>query len=149
MSYIIGHFTCKLDAKGRLMLPAEFKEQLGEQVEEGFVLRPATNKSCIELYLRRDWDAVQDKMREKFNLYDETHLAAIRFYNAGARVAKLDANGRIQIPKDIMDLNLVEKEVVVESVANKMEIWDKSRYDEVMNAIDSDKVMELFKEFLK
>ena len=41
MSYPIGHFNCKLDAKGRLMLPAEFKEQMGEQAEEGFVLRPS------------------------------------------------------------------------------------------------------------
>ena len=40
MSYLVGHYNCKLDAKGRVLVPSEFKEQLGDQVEEGFVLRP-------------------------------------------------------------------------------------------------------------
>lgn len=149
MSYLIGHFNCKLDAKSRLMFPADFKEQLGEQAEEGFVIRPALSKKCLELYTHREWEEVQKKMNERFNLYDETHMAAIRYYNNSARPTKLDANGRIQIPKDLMDMDIISKEVVVESVANRMEIWDKNRFEATMAAIDNAEVMELFKEFLK
>ena len=47
MSYPVGHFSCKLDAKGRLMIPSEFKEQLGAQVEDGFVLRPGLHVTCL------------------------------------------------------------------------------------------------------
>ena len=56
MSYIVGHFTCKLDSKGRLMLPSEFKEQMGAQAEEGFVLRPGLfeGSRCLDLYTRKD-----------------------------------------------------------------------------------------------
>ena len=93
MSYPVGHFTCKLDSKGRLMVPSEFKEQLGEQVEEGFVLRPGLHASCLELYTRKDWDNVQDKLRASLSQFNAQHDAVLRRYNAGARFAKLDSTG--------------------------------------------------------
>ena len=105
MSYPIGHFNCKLDAKGRLMLPAEFKEQMGEQAEEGFVLRPSLfdNSTCLDLFTRRDWDEQQDKLRARFSIYDEDEINALRFLDEGVRYAKLDASGRLQIPKELME----------------------------------------------
>lgn len=147
MGYIVGHFTCKLDSKGRLMLPSEFKEQMGAQADEGFVLRPGLfdNCKCLDLYTRRDWDELQDKMRNSLNLFDEDDLATIRFFNSGARFAKLDANGRLQIPKDLMDKGLLAKEVVIESVANKMEIWDKERYEASIGAVDNKKVLQILR----
>ena len=147
MSYIVGHFTCKLDSKGRLMLPAEFKEQMGAEADEGFVLRPGLfdSSKCLDLYKRRDWDELQDKLRNSLNLFDEDDLATIRFFNSGARFAKLDANGRLQIPKDLMDKGVLTKEVVIESVANKMEIWDKERYEASVGAVDNKKVLQILR----
>ena len=147
MSYIVGHFTCKLDSKGRLMLPSEFKEQMGAQAEEGFVLRPGLFESsrCLDLYTRKDWDELQDKLRTSLNLFDEEDIATIRFFNSGARFAKLDANGRLQIPKDLMDKGIITKEVVIESVANKMEIWDKELYEQSVSSIDNKKVLQILR----
>ena len=54
MSYPVGHFNCKLDSKGRLSFPSEFKEQFGDQVNEGFVLHPAPYVKCLELYTKKD-----------------------------------------------------------------------------------------------
>ena len=100
MSYPIGHFNCKLDAKGRLMLPSDFKEQMGEQAEEGFVLRPSLfdDSICLDLYTRKDWDEQQLKLRARFNIYNEEGIQALRFLNEGVRFVKLDASGRLQIP---------------------------------------------------
>ena len=147
MSYPIGHFNCKLDAKGRLMLPAEFKEQMGEQAEEGFVLRPSLfdNSQFLDLYTRKDWDEQQEKLRGKFNVYDEEGIEALRFLNRGVRFAKLDANGRLQIPKDLMEQVGLVKEVVVEALANKMEIWNKDRYQKSVSSIDKKKILEILK----
>ena len=141
MSYPIGHFNCKLDAKGRLMLPAEFKEQMGEQAEEGFVLRPSLfdNSTCLDLFTRRDWDEQQEKLRKEFSIYDEEGISALRYLNQGVRYAKLDGNGRLQIPKDLMESGGLTKEVVVEALANKMEIWDKDRYTQSVAAVDKKK----------
>lgn len=145
MSYPIGHFNCKLDAKGRLMLPAEFKEQMGEQAEEGFVLRPSLfdHSLFLDLYTRKDWDEQQEKLRAKFNVYNEEGIKVLRFLNEGVRFVKLDANGRLQIPKDLMERGGLTKEVVVEALANKMEIWDKDRYQQSVTTIDKKKILEI------
>ena len=145
MSYPIGHFNCKLDAKGRLMLPAEFREQMGEQAEEGFVLRPSLfeGSQCLDLFTRKDWDEQQEKLRAKFNIYNEEGIQVLRFLNEGVRFAKLDASGRIQIPKDLMERGCLTKEVVVEALANKMEIWDKNRYEQSVSTIDKKKILEI------
>ena len=147
MSYPIGHFNCKLDAKGRLMLPAEFKEQMGEQAEEGFVLRPSLfdNSTCLDLFTRRDWDEQQEKLRKEFSIYDEEGISALRYLNQGVRYAKLDGNGRLQIPKDLLESGGLTKEVVVEALANKMEIWDKDRYTQSVAAVDKKKILEILK----
>lgn len=145
MSYPIGHFNCKLDAKGRLMLPSDFKEQMGEQAEEGFVLRPSLfdDSICLDLYTRRDWDEQQLKLRARFNIYNEEGIQALRFLNEGVRFVKLDASGRLQIPKDLMERGGLSKEVVVEALANKMEIWDKNRHQKSVAAVDKKKILEI------
>ena len=145
MSYPIGHFNCKLDSKGRLMMPAEFKEQMGEQAEEGFVMRPCLleDGKCLDLFTRRDWDEQQEKLRVKLSIYKKEGLDALRLLNEGVRFVKLDASGRLQIPKDLMGSGGLVKEVVVEALANKMEIWDKARYKEAVSAIDKKKVLDI------
>lgn len=145
MGYPIGHFNCKLDAKGRLMLPSEFKEQMGELADEGFVLRPSLfdNSTCLDLFTRKDWDLQQEKLRDTFSIYDEEGIKALRFLNEGVRFVKLDGSGRLQIPKDLMERGGLVKEVVVEALANKMEIWDKARYEQSVSTIDKKKILEI------
>ena len=130
MSYLVGHYNCKLDAKGRLLVPSEFKEQLGSQVEEGFVLRPGLHAPCLELYTRKDWDEVQDQLRAAFSQFKAKQEAVLRRYNAGARFAKLDGSGRLQIPKELIETGKLEKDIIITSVTTKMEIWDKSLYEQ-------------------
>ena len=131
MSYPIGHFNCKLDSKGRLMVPSELKEQLGAQVEEGFVLRPGLFKSDhLELFTRQDWDFEQEKMRAQLSRFNAKHEAVMRRYSVGVRFVKLDASGRLQIPKDLIETTSLVKEVIITSVTTKMEIWDKELYNQ-------------------
>lgn len=143
MSYPVGHFNCKLDAKGRLMIPSDFKEQMGAQAEEGFVLRPGSNKKCLELFTRKDWDEVQEKFRTSLNPFNPQHEAVIRKYNAGARFAKLDANGRLQIPKEMIDKGFVTKDIIITSVTTKMEIWDKNLYEAAVDSLDDEVFMQI------
>lgn len=146
MSYPVGHFNCKLDAKGRLMIPSDFKEQMGAQTEEGFVLRPGSNKKCLELFTRKDWDEVQEKFRTSLNPFNPQHEAVIRKYNAGARFAKLDANGRLQIPKEMIDKGFVTKDIIITSVTTKMEIWDKNLYEAAVDSLDDEMFMQILSE---
>lgn len=149
MSYPVGEISCKLDSKGRLMMPSEFKEQLGNQVDDGFVMRPGLFDKCLELYTRKDWDEVQEKFHNSLNPFNPQHAAAMRKFNAGARFAKLDANGRLQIPKELMDKGYFVKDIVISSVTTKMEIWDKALYEEALNAIDDEAYLQILKDNIK
>lgn len=133
MSYLVGHYNCKLDAKGRVLVPSEFKEQLGDQVEEGFVLRPGLHSHCLELYTKQDWNEVQDQLRAKFSQFNKKQEAAMRRYDAGSRFVKLDASGRLLITKDLIEKASLVKDIVITSVTTKMEIWDKDLYEQSIN----------------
>lgn len=143
MSYLVGHYNCKLDAKGRVLVPSEFKEQLGDQVEEGFVLRPGLHAHCLELYTKQDWNEVQDQLRAKFSQFNKKQEAAMRRYDAGSRFVKLDASGRLLITKDLIEKASLTKDIVITSVTTKMEIWDKDLYEQSINEDLSDE--EFFK----
>ncbi len=150
MSYLVGHYNCKLDSKGRVLVPSEFKEQLGSQVEEGFVLRPGLHAPCLELYTRKDWDEVQDQLRAAFSQFKAKQEAVLRKYNAGARFAKLDGSGRLQIPKDLIGKGSLVKDLVITSVTTKMEIWDKDLYEQsINNDIDDEEFFRLLSENIK
>ncbi len=137
MSYPIGQYQCKLDAKGRLMLPADFKEQLGDLAGEGFVLRPGLFSKCLELYTMSDWVQTQDKLRS-LNQFVRSNVELVRKYNAGAKMVKVDGSGRLQIPKNLIESGGLQKEVVLTSLTVKMELWDKASYDEEINRMDED-----------
>lgn len=136
MNYPIGEYYCKLDSKGRLLLPSSFKEQLGEALDEGFVLRPGLFDNCLELFGMRDWKAMQEKLG-KLNPFKAENLTLVRRFNAGARMAKVDANGRLQIPKDLLEKASLSKEVVMTSLYDRMQIWDRS-----LKEIEDSKITE-------
>ncbi len=150
MSYLVGHHNCKLDAKGRILVPSDFKEQLGDEVEEGFVLRPGLHAHCLELYTKKDWTAVQDQLRAKFSQFIEKQEIVLRKYNSGANFVKLDGSGRLQIPKDMIDKASLVKDLVITAVTTKMEIWDKDLYEQsINNDLDDEEFFKILSENIK
>lgn len=146
----MGHYNCKLDAKGRVLVPSEFKEQLGSQVEEGFVLRPGLHAHCLELYTKQDWNEVQDQLRAKFSQFNKKQEAAMRRYDAGSRFVKLDASGRLLITKDLIEKASLVKDIVITSVTTKMEIWDKDLYEQSINDdLSDEEFFDLLSENIK
>ena len=137
MSYPTGTFTCKLDSKGRLMLPADFREQLGSQAEDDFILRPGLHGTYLELYTIGDWNRRREILMQ-VNTFDRRKLDIMRKYLDGVKRVKLDASGRLQIPKDLLERSELAKDIVIDSMFTNMEIWDKDKYEERVNAIDTD-----------
>ena len=149
MSYLVGHHNCKLDAKGRVLVPSEFKEQLGIEAEEGFILRPGLHAHCLELYTKKDSNEVQDQLRAKFSQFNVNEEAVMRKYNSGARFVKLDGSGRLQIPKDLIERGALVKDVIITAVTTKMEIWDKDLYEQSINELDDEVFFKLLSENIK
>ncbi|MGB1039473.1 MAG: division/cell wall cluster transcriptional repressor MraZ [Flavobacteriales bacterium] len=130
MSYL-GEYICKLDAKGRLAVPSGLKKQLDNEGREGFVLNRGF-EGCLGLYPLKDWQVVADKLNS-LNLFTIKNRAFVRKFQNGAVNLAMDGNGRILIPKDLQAHAGISKEVVLFAYADRIEIWDKAKYDEVMN----------------
>ena len=129
---LIGTYECKADAKGRVMFSSALKKQLLPIVTEGFVVKRAVFQSCLELYPMKEWNLMMDKIN-KLNRFVKKNNDFIRRFTAGVKVVELDASGRLLIPKDLCQFAGIEKQVVLSSAVNIIEIWDKEKYE---NAID-------------
>jgi MraZ protein len=130
---LIGTYECKADAKGRVMFSSALKKQLLPVVPEGFVVKRAVFQSCLELYPMEEWNLMMDKIN-KLNRFVKKNNDFIRRFTAGVKVVELDASGRLLIPKDLCQFAGIEKQVVLSSAVNIIEIWDKDNYE---NAIDN------------
>ena len=134
---LIGTYECKADAKGRLMISAALKKQLTPVVQEGFVIKRGVFQSCLELYPMKEWNLMMEKIN-KLNRFVKKNNDFIRRFTAGVKMVEMDASGRLLIPKDLCVFAGIKKEVVLSSAVNIIEIWDKNKYEEVIEDAASD-----------
>jgi MraZ protein len=134
---LIGTYECKADAKGRLMFSSAFKKQLSSVLQEGFVIKRAVFQPCLELYPMNEWNLMMEKIN-KLNRFLKKNNDFIRRFTAGVKIVDVDASGRILITKDLCDFAGIQKQVVLSSSVNIIEIWDKDKYEKAIDdaAID-------------
>lgn len=137
MQHFIGTYECKADAKGRIMIPVALKKQLSAVVSKGFVLKRAVFNSCLELYPMQEWEQLMTKIN-KLNRFNKKNIDFIRRFTAGVKMVEVDASGRLLIPKDLLVHASIQKEVVVSSAVNILEIWDKDQYEAAIDAATLD-----------
>ncbi|MEZ4801861.1 MAG: division/cell wall cluster transcriptional repressor MraZ [Gelidibacter sp.] len=137
MNSLIGTYECKVDAKGRLMLPAAIKKQLAPMLQNGFVLKRAVFQPCLELYPMTEWEALMQKVN-KLNRFKKKNNDFIRRFTAGVKVVEVDTTGRLLIPKDLMAFSDITKDIVVSSAINIIEIWDKDKYEQAIDDATGD-----------
>ena len=137
MLNLIGTYECKADIKGRVMVPAALKKQLASVSANGFVIKRAVFQPCIELYPMEEWQQLMKKMGE-LNRFNRKNNDFIRRFSAGVKTVELDATGRLLIPKDLYSFAGIEKEIVISSAINIVEIWDKSKYEQAINDAAND-----------
>jgi MraZ protein len=130
-SGFIGEFECKVDAKGRIMLPAGLKKQISPAAQEKFVLNRGFEKH-LNLYPMDEWQKISAEVN-KLNLYVAKNREFLRRFNNGATELEMDNTNRILLPKKMMEYAGVDKEVVLFAYANRIEIWSKEAYDKLMS----------------
>lgn len=128
MKHFIGTYECKADIKGRIMLPAPLKKQLSYSIKDGFVIKRAVFNPCLELYPLSEWDKLIEKINT-LNRFVKKNNDFIRRFTAGVKLLDIDSTGRVLIPKNLINHAKINKEVVVSSALNILEIWDKNLYE--------------------
>ena len=128
--HIVGTYECKLDPKGRLKLPVALKKQL--QGVGVFVIKRSVFQPCLEVYTKEEWSLLMQKVN-KLNRFKKKNNDFIRRFTAGVKVVEIDATDRMLIPKDLLGIASLDKDVVLSSAINLIEIWDKSLYEQAID----------------
>lgn len=128
MIELIGVQECKVDVKGRLLFPAALKNQLTAILDEGFVIKRSIFQKCLELYPRSEWNN-EVKDVNKLNRFVKKNNDFIRVFMAGVREVQLDTTGRLLIPRDLVNFGEIKSDVMLSSSLNRIEIWDKDKYE--------------------
>ncbi len=126
MIRFLGEYEVTLDAKGRFLFPAGFKKQLPDECGNQFVINRGI-ESCLSLYPTQSWDPIFSDL-SKLNEFDPKVREFRRYFLNGATNLELDSAGRLLIPKNLSEYASLEKDIVLVSAINKIEIWDKNKY---------------------
>jgi len=131
MATFIGDYPCKVDVKGRIILPAAFKRQMPADAQDHFVVRKDIYEDCLVLYAMEDWNRQVEKIRKKLNPYNREQNMYLRNYFKGTAELSLDNNNRILVPKRMMDLIGAGRDVVLAGQDGRIEIWAADKYDKI------------------
>lgn len=137
MISLLGEYDCKMDAKGRIMLPNGLKKQLESMIHEGFVVNRDIHEPCLVLYPQAEWNKVSSQLA-KLNRFIKKNALFIRKFNNGATPLTLDGTGRMLIPKALSKTAGLDKEIKVIGNGERIEIWSAANYESMLNSEEFD-----------
>lgn len=132
----MGEYNHTIDAKGRLIVPAKFREALGDE----FVVTRGLD-DCLFVFPNEGWKVFEEKL-STLPVANKNARRFARFFLSGAATVELDKQGRILIPATLREYGALEKEVVFIGVANRVEIWSKERWENSAVMDDMDEIAE-------
>ncbi len=123
VNMLMGEHAHSIDAKGRIILPADFREKLGEN----FVLTKG-HENCLYIYSKESWqELIKDLSEKKFS--NPKVRAYERYFLAPARILECDKQGRFLVPGTLRKHAMLEKEVVLAGMLNHVEVWSKTEWE--------------------
>ncbi len=134
---LMGEYSHTIDAKGRLIIPAKFREELGDSfvVSRGF-------DGCLTAYDPASWMKIKEEL-SSLPQFKKDARDIIRFFLSGAVEAEIDKQGRILIPAKLRDHAGLKKDVILVGVGSKVEIWDSERWQNAVPDSIDDRAEEL------
>ena len=131
MLSLLGEYECKLDAKGRFMLPSGLKKQLADVLHAGFVVNRNVFEKCLVLYPMEEWGRIR-KQLGRLNRFVKKNEQFVRRFHNGATLVEVDGSGRLLLPKVLTEYAGIMKEIKVCGNGERVEIWDKKAYEQMM-----------------
>lgn len=130
----MSEYNHTVDAKGRLIIPAKFRDTLGEE----FVVSKGMD-GCLFVYANEDWNAFEQKLTSLPLINKEARQFA-RFFLAGAASVELDKQGRILLPVSLREFAGLDKDVVLVGVGSRIEIWSKEKWESINTDTNMDDI---------
>lgn len=130
----VGEYNCKLDSKGRTIMPAQLKRQLPAEEQQRFVLKKDIYVKCLLLYPIKEWNFQTKMLKKRLNPFNKKHAELLREYYRGTAEIILDNNNRILFPKRLLEFIEAEKDLVFAGQEGKVEIWSKNNYESTQSS---------------
>lgn len=131
MPAFIGDYTCKADSKCRVVVPASFRRVMESSGQVLFVLRKNVFEACIDMYPYEVWEERITKLRSELNLLDRSHATFLREFCRGTQEVEMDTNGRVLLPRRLLEEIGIDKELVFAAQDSVIQIWDVKAYEAV------------------
>ena len=120
---LMGEYLHSVDVKGRIILPVDFREELGTT----FVITKGLDR-CLFVYHQSEWKVLSEKLKQ-LPLSKPEARAFVRFFFSGARQLECDKQSRFLVPANLRDYAMLEKDVVLIGVSNRIEVWNKAQWE--------------------
>ncbi len=133
---LMGTYNHTVDPKGRLIIPAKFREELGEE----FVITRGMD-GCLFIYPMEQWKEFEAKI-QKLSMFDKDARKLKRHFIASAQNCEPDKQGRFLIPASLRERAKIEKDVVVAGMTDHVELWSKELFDEYDDEDDIDAIAQ-------
>lgn len=128
-----GSHAINLDAKGRMAIPAKYRETLAESCGGRIVMTAHTQDKCVLLYPEYEWQSILPKI-EALPTFNKSALRAQRLLIGYACALELDGNGRVLVPPTLRDYAALEKKLMLVGLGKKFELWSEDAW---LASIDS------------
>lgn len=123
-----GEYSHSIDRKGRLILPAKFRETAKTHfIEKFFVTRGLD--SCLFMFSEEEWKAQENKFKA-VSFTKQQSRTFNRLYFSGAVEVDFDSQGRLLLPQYLKDFAQIKKDVIIVGVSSRIEIWAKDKWEE-------------------
>ena len=136
-----GSISISLDAKGRINIPAKYRDMLASACDGRVVLTVNTEDKCAFLYPEPQWQELLPQI-EALPSYSKKAVRAKRLLMGHATALEIDGNGRITLPQTIRDYAGFDKKLMLVGQGKKFEIWDEKAWHAVLDSIDDDDIPE-------
>ncbi len=138
MIKFIGEHTVKIDDKGRVIFPSQFKSLFDSEAKLLFVIKKDLYANCLQMFTYEEWERESEEIKSRLNFFNEEHAQFWRDYMRNRAIVEPDGKlGRISIPKNLLssvgiDREKGVKEVIFAGNDHKIEIWAKENYEASM-----------------
>ncbi len=136
----MGEYIHTIDAKGRIIMPSKFREDLGDD----FVMTLGLD-GCLFVYPNEEWMSFVNQLKTLPGTKEARQLQ--RYFMAGAANCEVDKQGRVLIPSKLRESAALEKDIVFVGVLSKIEVWSKERWDSNNNYENMDQIAEHMADF--
>ena len=133
---LIGEYEHSLDAKGRLIMPAKLRLDMGER----FIVTKGLD-GCLFAFSQKEWENFETKLKT-LPLSDKNARNFVRFFLSGATECEIDKQGRFLIPNNLRIAAGLEKEAIIIGVGTRLEIWNKASWEKCDEDISADEIAE-------